>query len=907
MKASSIRQGFVDYFAARGHERVASASLVPSGDPTLLFTNAGMVQFKQVFQGGEETAYPRAVTAQKCVRAGGKHNDLEEVGVTARHHTFFEMLGNFSFGDYFKREAIGHAWELLTGEFGLEPDRIFASVHYTDDEAHELWQEVAGLDPGRIFRLGDEENFWQMADTGPCGPCSELHYDRRGAGESRALTTEAFSALGDAGEIIELWNLVFMQFDRDADGVQRPLPAPSIDTGLGLERTAAVLQGVSSNYHTDLFLPLLERVAHVVGRAYDAGRPESVSYRVLADHARAVAFLLADGVLPSNEGRGYVLRRILRRAVRHAWLLGLREPALAEVVSEVVGRMSGPYPELAERSEFILATTRFEEERFLVTIEEGMARFDRIAPPDRVARGGAGSGGADGGAPAAATIQGAEAFRLYDTFGFPLDLTQVMARERGYEVDEAGFRTALEAQRARSRADRRGEEGASTLSTGLDSWTMLEPSLHQDWVGWETVRTETRAVALTRGEGRRLGLILASNPFYAEGGGQVSDVGSVSGEGWRLQVDEVGRVAGRTAVAGRLEGELPDLAPGREAEAGLRVTAEVARAVRHDTERNHTATHLLHAALRRILGDHVAQRGSLVLPERLRFDFSHPRPLTSDEIEAVEGGVNEGIWADHPVRWQITTRDEAVERGAMALFGEKYGAEVRVVEIPGVGLELCGGTHLRHTGEAGLFVIVRESGVAAGVRRIEALTGPAAYGHLRGADRELDRISEQLKVPRAGIDRRIDQLLAERAELEVLLGELRRGGGGAGTPVHQAELELPGGGHATYRALRLRVKDAEDARAFGDAFRERESASLLALASETPDGRLTLFVFVTDDLIGRGVRAGRVVSEIAAVAGGRGGGRPHMAQGGVEDPGRLEAALRSGEAVLRSALGPRPT
>ena len=419
MKASSIRQGFLDYFEARGHEPVPSASLVPSDDPTLLFTNAGMVQFKQVFQGAEETACARAVTAQKCVRAGGKHNDLEEVGVTERHHTFFEMLGNFSFGDYFKREAIGYAWELLTGDFGLEPGRMFATVHHTDDEAHELWQEVAGLEPGRIFRLGDEENFWQMADTGPCGPCSELHYDRRAGGGRGVSTAEAFSALGDAGEIVELWNLVFMQFDRDAKGVQRPLPAPSIDTGLGLERIAAVLQGVSSNYHTDLFLPLLERVAHVVGRGYDAEKPESVSYQVLADHARAVAFLLADGVLPSSEGRGYVLRRILRRAVRHSWLLGLREPALVEVVREVVPRMSAAYPELAEREEFILRTTRFEEERFLVTIEEGMERFDQIAPPPRPGWGGAGTGVGDGGGRPPAVIRGGEAFRLYDTYGFP--------------------------------------------------------------------------------------------------------------------------------------------------------------------------------------------------------------------------------------------------------------------------------------------------------------------------------------------------------------------------------------------------------------------------------------------------------------------------------------------------------
>ena len=902
MKASSIRQGFVEFFAAREHEPVASSSLVPSDDPTLLFTNAGMVQFKGVFQGAEETSWPRAVTAQKCVRAGGKHNDLEEVGVTARHHTFFEMLGNFSFGDYFKREAIGYAWELLTGKFGLEPNRIFATVHHTDDEAHGLWQEVAGLDPARIFRLGDEDNFWQMADTGPCGPCSELHYDRRADGDRSVLTTEAFCALGDAGEIVELWNLVFMQSDRDAAGVARPLPSPSIDTGLGLERMAAVLQGVASNYHTDLFLPLLDRVGHVVGRGYDVGDPESVSYRVLADHARAVAFLLADGVFPSSEGRGYVLRRILRRAVRHAWLLGLREPALVEVVDEVIRCMSGTYPELTERGESILRTTRSEEERFLLTIEAGMERFDQIAPARPQVRAGSVAGAGVGRPAGSGVIDGAEAFRLYDTYGFPLDLTQVMARERGYEVDGDGFRTALEGQRALSRADRKGGLDTSVLIPDLDTWTVLDPLREQEWVGWERTSAKTQVVALT-GDTDRVGLLLAENPFYAEAGGQVSDTGRVGGEGWMLRVDEVGRVAGRTAVAGRLEGEFPMLDLGRASGAAIQVTAEVTPAVRHDTERNHTATHLLHAALRQILGDHVAQRGSLVGPERLRFDFSHPQPLTKDEIRAVEREVNRGIWADHPVRWEITAREDALERGATALFGEKYGAEVRIVEIPGISLELCGGTHLRHTGEAGLFVIVREAGVAAGVRRIEALTGRVAFAHLRQAERELERISARVKAPRERVGHRIEELLGERAELEALLAELRRGGGGEGAPVHQAELPLPGGGRVTYRALRLRVKDAGDARAYGDAFRERESASLLALASETPDGRITLFVFVTDDLIRLGVSAGNIVREIAALAGGRGGGRPHMAQGGIGNPDRLEAALRGGEAVLGLALG----
>lgn len=889
MKAAQIRERFLEFFASRGHERRPSASLIPADDPTLLFTNAGMVPFKGAFLGVESLPYRRAVTAQKCVRAGGKHNDLEQVGETARHHTFFEMLGNFSFGDYFKRDAIRWAWEFLTDEMGLDPERLYITVHFTDDEAFALWQEVAGVPSGRIFRLGDKDNFWQMADTGPCGPCSELHYDLRPEGERSLPDQETFERLGEAGIFMELWNLVFMQYDRDAAGVLNPLPAPSIDTGAGLERLAAVLQGADSNYHTDLFRPLLDRVADVVGRPYDAARPEGMSYRVLADHARAVTFLLADGVFPSNEGRGYVLRRILRRGVRHAWLLGRREPTLVHVVSLVLDMMAEAYPDLIVRRDAVVQATRLEEERFLATVEGGMTRFDELAPLRTEGAGARVTPDA---------ISGDEAFKLYDTFGFPLDLTDLMARERGYVVDAEGFEAALEAQRARSRADRAASGVGGGADERLSQWDVRVPDAPQTWVGWDVASAQTRVVAVRADDGGRSAVLLQENPFYAEAGGQISDQGVVEGAGWRLHVDEVRKVEGRSALAGRLEGEFP-------ATGAPEVRAQVAGGIRHDVERNHTATHLLHAALRGVLGTHVTQRGSLVTADRLRFDFSHPAPLTEAEVAEVERQVNEAIWADHPVRWEILPHAEAVGRGAMALFGEKYGDEVRVVEIPGVSLELCGGTHLRHTGEAGLVRITRESGVASGVRRIEAVTGPGAYATLRGAETELDALAGLLRVPRENLRKRTEQLLREKAELETLLDELRKGGGGSPeTVVREGNVALAGGaGMVRYRGVRVRVRDADDARAMGDAFRAGEPGGVLVQAAETADGGFALFVFVTDDLVGKGIRAGDVVREVAALTGGRGGGRPHLAQGGIEDPSQIDVALEAGLEILARLAG----
>jgi alanyl-tRNA synthetase len=883
MKASEIRQRFLDYFASREHEVRPSSSLVPADDPTLLFTNAGMVPFKRVFLGLDEVPYRRAVTSQKCVRAGGKHNDLEEVGRTARHHTFFEMLGNFSFGDYFKKDAVRYAWDFLVNELGLDADRLVVTVHHTDDEAADLWQSEVGVPPGRLFRLGDKDNFWQMADTGPCGPCSELHYDLRPDEERQGeLDVETFERLSDEGRFLELWNLVFMQYDRNEAGELTALPAPSIDTGAGLERLAAVLQGADSNFHTDLFLPLLDRAAEVVGRPYRATTDDGLSYRVLADHARAVAFLLADGVFPSNDGRGYVLRRILRRAVRHAWLLGRREPTLTAVVEAVIDTMAPIYPELETRREHLLRTTRGEEARFLDTIEDGLARFDELAPE--------GSTG---------TVPGEEAFRLYDTYGFPLDLTQLMAAERGWEVDEVGFEQALDRQRERSRADRAASRVSVRGEESLEGWTVPRPGAEQVWVGYERRVTDTPLLAWHAAGDGRAGLVLADNPFYLESGGQVSDRGRVTGDGWSVDVDDVRRVGGYSAVFGALTGPLPDggTAPG--------VHAEVDARLRHDTERNHTATHLLHAALRDVLGEHVVQRGSLVAPDRLRFDFAHTAPLTNEERSRIETSVNEAVWADHAVRTLETTHDEAVARGAMALFGEKYGDRVRIVEVPGVSMELCGGTHVRHTGEIGLFKLVSESGVAAGVRRVEAQTGPGAFRYFEEVEARVHEAADILRTQPEHLARRARQVLDQQDQLERLLEELRRGSGAGEDLVVEAAVEHPSG-TLVYRAVRLRARDADDVRAWGDGFLAEVGSGVAVVAAELPEDKHTLFTFVSDDLISRGIRADAVVREVAAVAGGRGGGRPHLAQAGVGDPARVGDALVEGEAVVRRLTGGVP-
>jgi len=953
MHASEIRARFLKYFERHGHAVRPSSSLVPGDDPTLLFTNAGMVQFKKVFLGQEQTEYGRrAVTSQKCVRAGGKHNDLEQVGHTYRHHTFFEMLGNFSFGDYFKRDAIRFAWEWVTGpreagNLGIPVEHVRVSVFREDDEARALWREIAGLPDSRIYGLDEKDNFWQMADTGPCGPCSELFVDLaylasdwkfpEGATgewtelERKEFSTEAFIEGNDAGRFLEIWNLVFMQFDRQADGTLVPLPKPSVDTGAGLDRIAAVLQGVTNNFHAEHFATLIARIEEVVGWPY-LGRTESApraltrparrgavsterlvvdpaSFRVIADHARTVAFLLADGVLPSNEGRGYVLRRILRRAVRHAWLLGQREPTLVQVVPVVVESLGDVYPELRQKAALITETTRAEELRFLATIEGGMKRFDEIAPV-RTTQGSLAVHG---------TISGEDAFRLYDTFGFPIDLTELMARERGYTVDIPGFEAALLRQREMSQEERKSKKRGVAADELADAsaWkveprgTTTGPVQTLDvmgitsaeefgappaerlpstaFVGYDTVEVETQVAAIRQlGEGR-VAVLLHETPFYAESGGQVSDGGEIVGDGWRVDVDDVRKIDGRIAAIGRLMGTLK-FGP---------AVARVPSDRRRDTERNHTATHLLHAALRGILGESVHQAGSLVAPDRLRFDFNHHGPVKEEALAEIEVHVNRGIWAAKDVVKEEKPYKEAVASGAMALFGEKYGDRVRVITIPGLSVELCGGTHVRNTSEISIFHILSETGVAAGVRRIEAATGQRAYEILREREQRLRQTAEALKATPETVLKKAQALMDERRALEKRLEEAMRGGSDEVSRLVAAGEQVDG-----IRAVSSVVKaaDAKTLQALGDAVREHPGPLVAALGATFDDQKAALLVVVTDDARGRGLRADEVVRDLAAVAGGRGGGKPHMAQAGIPDGGRLPEALAALEPVLRAHL-----
>ena len=932
MRASEIRSRFLDYFARQGHAVRPSSSLVPGDDPTLLFTNAGMVQFKKVFLGLEDTAFGRrATTSQKCVRAGGKHNDLEQVGHTARHHTFFEMLGNFSFGDYFKRDAIRFAWEFVTKDLAIDPSLVRVSVHYSDDEARALWREIAGLSDERIYGLSDKDNFWQMADTGPCGPCSEIYVDLAklandwrfpdgASGEwtdtsRKEFSLEAFVEGAEAGRFLEIWNLVFMQYDRQADGALVPLPKPSVDTGAGLERIAAAMQGVTNNFHTDVFTSLIKKVEEVVGFEYwgrtsDEKRtgvrvrggkggsdvvPNAVdpaSFRVLADHARAVAFLLADGVFPSNEGRGYVLRRILRRAVRHAWLLGRKEPTLVYVVQAVIDSMGSVYPELVQRARHIVDTTRLEEQGFLSTIEGGLTRFEQLAPILTT----------EGSPDIRGTISGEDAFRLYDTYGFPIDLTELMARERGYTVDIAGFEQALEMQRRRSQEERKARKltvEADALAD-LGQWQVSPDELLAEsrFVGYDVVEIETQVTAVRHLSDGRLALMLRESPFYAESGGQVSDLGEITGDGWRVEVEEVRKVEGRPAAVGKLTGKFHF----------GRVVARVPSDKRRDTERNHTATHLLHAALRQVLGDQVHQAGSLVAPERLRFDFTHHGPVRSDRLGQIEEIVNREILLGVPVSFAEMPFQQARDAGAMALFGEKYGDVVRVVSIPGFSMELCGGTHVRNTAQIGLFKIVAETGVAAGVRRIEAVTGPGAYDYTRSQERALQRIAETLKVPLDNVERRVIALVDERKQLERRLDDAMRGGGDQLHALLSRATSLAGGkpgeanGGPRFVGGVVRAVDLKELQAMGDALREQLHSGVGVLAASFEDGKNTMLAVVTDDLRNRGLRADALIREIAAIAGGRGGGKPHMAQAGVPDATRFDEALRRAPELARQLL-----
>jgi alanyl-tRNA synthetase len=879
MNSADIRTSFVDYFKSRGHTHVDSASLVPADDPTLLFTNAGMVQFKQVFQGVEKRDYDRAISYQKCVRAGGKHNDLEEVGHTARHHTFFEMLGNFSFGDYFKKEAIEFGWEWVTSEeyLGIHPDRLYVSVHHSDEEARKLWHDVTGISESRVYGLGDKDNFWQMGDTGPCGPCSEIYVDireavgRKGGRAVGDLSLDNFVELAESGHLLEIWNLVFMQFDQAKDGSRTPLPAPSVDTGAGLERIAAVMQGVPSNFDTDLFQQIIQRGVEAVGTPYDRGQA-GVGYRVLADHARAVAFLLADGVYPSSDGRGYVLRRILRRGVRHAFTMGRTEPTLVHMAAAVVEEMGDVFPELQEKSDHIDSVTRAEEERFFETIGDGLERLDNIITRP------------------AGTISGAEAFKLYDTYGFPIDLTELIARERGWSVDRGGFDEALARQRRQSQHAAQDSlslsESAAVHVKRKGKFVRVIPRVRQKFVGYEKTRSETDVIAFRQTEDR-LALVLKENPFYVESGGQVSDVGVVQGDGWELLVEDVRKEDGKTVVIGPYEGPFEP----------TDVLAIVDEPRRRDIERNHTATHLVHAALRHVLGAHVRQAGSVVDPERLRFDFSHHAPITHDQLAAIEAEVNRSIWLNADVNKYHMPYDKAITMGVMALFGEKYGDRVRVVEVEGVSRELCGGCHVRTSGEIGLFQFHSETGVAAGVRRIEAYTGPGAYAFIKSLSEKVDEAAETLRTSPEHVTRRIEALLEEKKRLEKQVEDLLREGG-TGNRERVEQHDVSG------TALIVEDSSISDRSKIGlmvDTFREqnRNAVRVIFVTGDRPG----LHVAVTDDLISKGVKAGDIAQRLAGLSGGKGGGRPHFASGGIGDPSKLGETREKAPAILAELLG----
>jgi alanyl-tRNA synthetase len=865
MGSAELRAAFLDFFKGHGHTVVPSSSLVPGNDPTLLFTNAGMVQFKDVFLGKDHRNYVRAASSQRCVRAGGKHNDLENVGYTARHHTFFEMLGNFSFGDYFKREAIRYAWDFVTGTLGIPAERLWVTVYEEDDGAAEIWLKEIGIDPGRFTRMGAKSNFWAMGDTGPCGPCTEIFYDH-GPGIEGGPPG---SPNEDGDRYVEIWNLVFMQFDRSADGTMTPLPKPSVDTGMGLERIAAVMQGVHSNYDIDLFRHLIAEATRLTG----AKDPRSSSLRVIADHIRACSFLIADGVLPSNEGRGYVLRRIMRRAIRHGFMLGQREPFFHALVPALDQEMGAAYPELRTQRAHIERVIRQEEERFAETLAQGLALLDGAI-----------------GKLSGSQIPGETVFRLYDTFGFPVDLTNDIARERGLTIDEAGFESAMEEQRARARA-------ASKFGVDLRSDMKVEGQSR--FTGYETERDAGRVVEIFRGKepvqqlsaGDEGQVVLDATPFYAESGGQVGDRGVIVAGGAKFVVTDTQKLGKAHVHVGRLEaGTL---------RVGEPVTAEVDHDLRQATRLNHTATHLLHAALRKVLGLHVTQKGSLVSPERLRFDFAHYSAVTPEELREIERLVNAEIRSNAAAETRLMKFDEAVAAGAMALFGEKYEDDVRVLRVGDFSTELCGGTHVARAGDIGLFRIVSEGGIAAGVRRIEAVTGESAIDYMVETDHRLRGIAGALKATRDDVEDKVRQLVERTRRLEKEISQLKdKLASGQGRDLAADAAEVAG---VKFVATKVEGADAPALRNAVDQLKNKLGSAIVVLSSVDAAGKVMLIAGVTPDLTAR-VKAGDLVNHVALQVGGKGGGRPDLAQAGGTDPARLDEALAGVADWLRERL-----
>jgi len=864
MTSSEIRASFLEFFRKNGHTVVPSSSLVPGNDPTLLFTNAGMVQFKDVFLGKDIRDYSRAASSQRCVRAGGKHNDLENVGYTARHHTFFEMLGNFSFGDYFKREAIHFAWNFVTGTLGIPKDRLWVSVFREDDEAERIWTEEIGIDPTRCTRMGEQSNFWQMGDTGPCGPCTEIFYDHG----AEIPGGPPGSPDEDGDRYVEIWNLVFMQYDRSAEGVLTPLPKPSVDTGMGLERVAAVMQGVHSNYEIDLFKTLIQAAAVLTGTA----ELDSSSLRVIADHIRASTFLIIDGVVPSNEGRGYVLRRIIRRAIRHGYKLGQTQPFFHKLVPSLVREMGGYFTELVSGELRAMQILALEEERFAETLTRGMALLD-----------------AETAKLTSSIIPGETVFKLYDTYGFPADLTADVARERGLTIDNAGFDAAMEAQRVRAQAASKfGAESRDSVK--LDGKT--------DFSGYDRL-VDTGIVTALIAEGVRVEVlrsgqdgqvVLDHSPFYAESGGQMGDAGLLVGAASRFTVRDTQKVGAVHSHLGRLDsGEL---------RIGDRLEAQVDAARRRALALNHSATHLLHAALREVLGKHVQQKGSLVAPDKLRFDFSHTQALAPDELRRVERLVNDAIRGNAKAETRVMPFDEAVAAGAMALFGEKYASDVRVLSFGDFSKELCGGTHVSRAGDIGLFKIISESGVAAGVRRIEALTGLAAYEWVVRTDELLRDVAAMVRGGREDVEDKVREVLERSRKLEKevqqLKSKLASGQGGDLT----AQAKEVGG--IKVLAAQIDGADAKSLRNAVDQLKAKLGSSVIVLAT-VHDGKVVLVAGVSNDLLGR-LKAGDIVGVVAAQVGGRGGGRADFAQAGGTQPENLSLALAGVETLVSSRL-----
>jgi len=870
LKANELRKLFIDYFARHGHKVVPSSSLVPKNDPTLLFTNAGMVQFKGVFLGEDVREYKRAVTSQKCVRAGGKHNDLENVGHTARHHTFFEMLGNFSFGDYFKKEAIEYAWEFLTTVVTLPADKLWVTVYKDDDEAFELWRTVVGIPADRIVRLGEKDNFWSMGDTGPCGPCSEILIDQ---GPELSCGKPGCAVGCDCDRYLEIWNLVFMQYNRDETGKLTPLPKPSIDTGMGLERLSAVVQKVRSNFETDLFQSIIKEVAALAGVPYHKDKQADISYQVIADHLRAMTFLISDGVLPSNEGSGYVLRRILRRASRYAKLIGINKPILYKLTGVVVDEMRDAYPELVDSRDHVAKLVLLEEERFATTLDSGLALLNESVAKLK--------------ASGQVMIPGEVLFRLYDTFGFPLDLVADMARDMNLELDEEGYRRAMQEQRVKARAAWAGSGEEKVKPIYKEVAAGIKKPI---FTGYSVLEGTGEVIAIIKGdkrvaeahEGDEVEIILDQTPFYAESGGQVGDRGEFLGEASKFEVrDTIKPVQDLIVHNGRIKKGTFKISDA--------VLAKVETDNRVDIARHHTVTHILHATLRSVLGEHVKQAGSLVSPERLRFDFTHYTALTEREKERIEELVNERIIENHPVDTAVMDIDQAISAGAMALFDEKYGDKVRVVTVKDVSKELCGGTHTRASGDIGMFKIISEAGIAAGVRRIEALAGRRAYQAVKKEEKSLQEIAQLLKVSDPDIVGRVEKLMAQLKDSEKELDRMKHKvqSSQAGVLVEGAKM-ING-----VRVLARRVENMnpKDLRDFGDKLRDNIKSGILALGLVNDD-KVSLIVMVSKDLTSK-YHAGNLIKEMATILGGTGGGKPDLAQAGGKDPDKLDAALEA--------------